>query len=288
VPFAPGGGTDIMARALAQKLSEMWGQQVVVDNRGGGATIIGTELVAKAAPDGYTLLVGTTTFVINPSYQSKLPYDTLKDFAPISQIAFQPYLLSVPAKLPARDVKEFVALLKAKPGGYNYGTPGTASGTHLASELFTMMSGTRAVHIVYKGTAPALADLIGGQIQFIFGTILATAPHVKGGRLRGLGVSSAKRSALLPDLPTVAEAAVPGYSAASWAAVYAPAAVPRAVLDKLNVDIVQGVRSPDVRDKIAADGAEPVGSTSKELAAFVREEIAKWSKVVKAAGLRAE
>jgi tripartite-type tricarboxylate transporter receptor subunit TctC len=287
VPFAPGGGTDIMARALAARLTETWRQQVVVDNRGGGATIIGTELAAKAAPDGHTLLVATTTFAINPSYQQRLPYDTLRDFQPISQIAFQPYLLAVNNRVPARDVKEFIALLKARPGGYNFGSPGTASGTHLASELFRMMTGTQAVHVPYKGTAPAIADVIAGQIQFIFGTILATVPHVKSGRLRGIGVSSEKRAASLPDVATIAEAGVPGYSAASWAAVYAPAGVPRAVASRLNTDVVQAIRSADVRDKLAADGAEPVGSSAIELAAFMRIEIAKWAKVVSSANLRA-
>ena len=288
VPFAPGGGTDIIARALALKLSDKWGQQVVVDNRGGGGTIIATELAAKAPADGHTLLVGTTTFVINPSYQPRLPYDTLKDFEPVTQIAFQPYLLALNNKIPARDVKEFVALLKAQPGAYNFGSPGTASGTHLASELFKMMSGTSAVHVPYKGTALALADVIGGQIQFIFGTILATAPHVKAGRLRGIGVSSPKRAATLPEMPTITESGVPGYSATSWAAVYAPAGVPHAVLNKLNTDVVEAVRSDEVRERLAADGAEPVGSSARDLAAFVRSEIAKWATVVKAANLHPE
>jgi tripartite-type tricarboxylate transporter receptor subunit TctC len=288
VPFAPGGGTDIMGRAVAYKLSDAWKQQVVVDNRGGGGTIIGTELAAKAPADGYTLLVGSTTFVINPTYQPNLPYDTLRDFDPITQIGSQAYLLAINPKLPARDVKEFVALLKARAGELNFGSPGRASGSHLAGELFLMTTGTRATHVAYKGTAPALADLIGGQIQFIFGTILATAPHVKSGRLRGLGSSSGKRSSVLPDLPTIAEAGVPGYSATSWTAVYAPAGVPRPVLAKLTTDVIAAVRSPEVRDKLAADGAEPIGSSPKELAAFIRSEIAKWGKVVKATGLRAE
>jgi len=201
VPYAPGGGTDIVARAFAPKLSEMWNQQVVVDNRGGGSTIIGTDLAAKAPPDGYTLLMGTTTLAINASLRRKLPYDTLKDLEPVTQTASQAYILAVHPSVPARDVKGFIALAKAKPGTLNYGSPGTGSGSHLAGELFSMLSGVRLTHIPYKGSGPALTDLLGSQIQLIFGTILSTFPHVKSGKLRALGVSSPKRVAVLPDIP---------------------------------------------------------------------------------------
>ncbi|OGA46189.1 MAG: hypothetical protein A3F74_04280 [Betaproteobacteria bacterium RIFCSPLOWO2_12_FULL_62_58] len=288
VPFAPGGGTDIVARTVAQKLTEAWRQQVVVDNRGGGGTIIGTELVAKSVPDGYTLLFGTTTLGINPSLRRTLPYDTLKDLEPVTQAAFQAYVLAVHPAVPARDVKEFVALAKAKPGTLNFGSPGPGSGSHLAGELFKMLSGSDIVHVPYKGSGPALSDLVGGQIQFIFGTILSTFPQVKAGRLRALGVSSAKRSSALPDVPTIAEAGVPGYSAASWNGVLTPAGVPRSILKKLNADIVKILHSAEVRERLAGDGGEPVGGSAEEFRALIRSEIAKWAKVIKAANIRAE
>ena len=288
VPFAPGGGTDIVARAVAPRLSEMWNQQVVVDNRGGGSTIIGTDLAAKSPPDGYTLLMGTTTLAINPSLRRKLPYDTLKDLEPVTQAAFQAFVLAVHPSVPARDLKEFIALAKAKPGTLNYGSPGTGSGSHLAGELFSMLSGVRLVHVPYKGSGPALTDLLGGQIQLIFGTILSTYPHVKSGKLRALGVSSPKRSAVLLDIPTIPEGGVAGYGATSWNGVLTPAGVPKPILAKLNADIVKALHSPEVRQRLAADGGEPVGNSAEEFGAFIRAEIAKWAKVIKAANLRAE
>jgi len=288
VPFAPGGGTDIVARAVAHKLSGVWGQQVVVDNRGGGGTVIGTELGAKAAPDGYTILMGTTTLAINPAVRSKLPYDTLKDLVPVTQTAFQTYILAVHQSVPARDVREFIALAKARPGTLNFGSPGTGTGSHLAGELFKAMSATDLVHVPYKGSGPALSDLLGGQIQLIFGTILSTFPHVRAGRLRALGVSGAKRAAALPDVPTIAESGVPGYSATSWNGVLTPAGVPQPILRKLNADIVKVVNSAEVRERLSGDGAEPVGGSAEEFSRFIRSEIAKWAKVVKTAGIRVE
>jgi len=286
LPYPAGGGTDIVARAVAQKLSEYWGQQVIVDNRGGGATIIGTDLAAKSPPDGYTFLIGATSLAINPTLQPKLPYDALKDFEPIAQLAFQPYVLAVNPKVPARDVKEFIALAKAKPGELNFGSTGLGSGSHLAGELFKLMTGTNMVHILYKGMAPALTDVIGGQTQFIFGTILPTSPHARSGRLRALGVSSLKRSSALPDLPTIAEAGVPGYSSTSWSGVFTPTGVPRAIQEKYHSAIVRAVQSVEVRERLAADGAEPVGGSPKELAELLRGDIVKWAKVVKAANLQ--
>lgn len=288
VPFAPGGGTDIVARLIAQKLTEMWGQQVVVDNRGGAGTVIGTELAAKSPPDGYTLMQGTTTLAINPSVRAKLPYDTLKDFVPVTQAAFQSYILAVHPSVAARDVKEFIALAKAKPRTLNFGSPGTGTGSHLAGELFRFMSGTELVHVPYRGSGPALSDLLGGQIQFILGTILSTFPHVKAGRLRALGVSSLKRASALPDVPTIAEAGVPGYSATSWNGVLVPTGVPQPILRKLNTDIVKVIQSADVRGRLAADGGEAVGNSAQEFGAFIRSEIEKWAKVIRAANIRVE
>lgn len=288
VPFAPGGGTDIVARAIAQKLAELWGQQVVVDNRGGGGTVIGTEIGARAAPDGYTLTMGTTTLAINPSVRRKLPYDALRDFVPVTQTAFQAYVLATHANVPAKSVKEFVALAKAKPATLNFGSPGTGTGSHLAGELFRAMSGIEVIHVPYKGSGPALADLVGGQIQFILGTILSTYPQVRAGRLRALGVSSMKRSAVMPEVPTIDEAGVPGYNATSWNGVIVPARTPPAIVRKLNRDIVKVVHLPEVRDRLAADGGEAVGGTGEEFAAHIRNEMTKWAKVVKLAGIQME
>lgn len=288
VPYAPGGGTDIMARSVAQKLSAAWGQQVVVDNRGGGATIIGTDLAAKAPPDGYTLLITSTSFVINPTTQSRLPYDTLRDFEPVTQLAFQPYVLVVHPGVAARDVKSFVALAKAKPGALNFGSTGTGSGSHLAGELFKVTGGVSMTHVPYKGMGPALADLLGGQTQAVFGTILPTLPHVKSGKLRALGVTSSRRSSVLPDLPTIAESGLAAYSATSWTAAYTPAGVPKPILSKLNTDIVRVLHAPDMRERLASDGAEPAGGSPQALAAFLRQEIAKWAKVIKAANIRTD
>ncbi len=283
VPYSPGGGTDIMARAVSAKLSEIWGTQVVVDNRGGGGTIIGTDIAAHSPADGYTLLITSPSFVINPTTRARLPYDTLKDFEPITQIAFQPYVLVVHPTVPARDVKEFIALAKAKPGALNFGSTGIGSGSHLAGELFKIMSGTNMTHISYKGMGPAITDLLGAQTQFIFATILPITPHVRSGRLRALGVSSENRSAILPDLPTIAEAGLPGYHTISWTGMFAPTGVPRAIIEKINTDVVRIIHQTDTRERLASDGAEPAGTSAKEFDAFIRSEIAKWAKVIRAA-----
>jgi tripartite-type tricarboxylate transporter receptor subunit TctC len=288
MPFAPGGGVDIVGRALAVKLSDITGQQFIVDNRGGGGTVIGTELGARAAPDGYTWLVGSTTLAINPSVKSKLPYDTVRDLTPVSQASFQAYVLAVTPALPAKSVKEFIALAKAKPSSLNYGSPGLASGSHLAAELLRLLSGTSMTHVPYKGSAPALADVIGGQIQFIMGTILSTAPQVKSGRLRALGVSSTRRSAIMPDVPTISEAGLKGYEATSWNGVLVPSGVPGPLVTRIHELVVRAIQSPDVKERLMGDGGEPVGSTPQEFAAFIRAEMAKWSKVIKAGGITVE
>ena len=288
VPFAPGGGSDVVARAIAHKLSETWGQQVVVDNRPGAATILGTDLAAKAPPDGYTLLMASASYSINPYLHKHLPYETLKDHIPVTQTAFQPYLLVLHPSVPARDVKEFLALARAKPGALTFGSPGTGSGGHLAVEHFRLVTNTTMVHVPYRGGAPALTDLIAGQIQFMFPTMLAVAPHIKTGRLRSLAVTSAKRSVALPDLPTISESGVPGFEAVSWNGVMTPAGVPHAIISKIHNEIVQALKARDVRDKLAADGAEPVGNTPEEFTRLIRHELDKWGKVTRAAGLRPE
>jgi len=288
VPFAPGGGSDVVARAIALRLGETWGQQVVVDNRPGAATILGTDLAAKAAPDGYTILMASASYSINPYLQKKLPYQTLKDHVPVTQTAFQPYVLAVHPSVAAKSVKEFLALARAKPGTLNFGSPGTGSGGHLAVEHFRLVTHTDMVHIPYKGGAPALTDLIAGQIQFMFPTMLAIAPHAKSGRLRSLAVSSLKRSAAMAELPTIAESGVAGFEATSWNGVMTPAGVAPAIVDKLYRDIAQTLQTSDVRDKLAADGAEAVGSSPQEFTRMIRAEIDKWAKVTKAAALKAE
>ena len=288
VPFAPGGGVDIVARAVASKLTDIVGQQIIVDNRGGGGTIIGTELGARAAPDGYTLLFGSTTLAINPSLRATLPYDTLKDLVPVTQASFQPYVLSVHPAVPAKNVKEFVALAKARPGALTYGSPGLGSGSHLVAEMFALSTGIKTIHVPYKGSSPAMADLIGGQIQYTYGTILAVAPQVRTGKIRALAVSSSARSGIMPDVPTIAEAGVPRFDASSWNGVFVPAGTPRPIINRIHESVVKSLAAPEVRERLTADGAEPVGSTPEQFTAFVRSELVKWAKVIKAADIRVE
>jgi tripartite-type tricarboxylate transporter receptor subunit TctC len=288
VPFAAGGGVDIVARAVAGRLGEIFGQQVIVDNRGGGGTIIGTELGARAAPDGYTLLFGSTTLAINPSLRTKLPYDTLKDLVPVTQASFQAYVLAVHPSVPAKNVKEFIALAKAKPDTLTYGSPGIGSGSHLVAEFFALSTGVKTVHVPYKGSSPAMADLIGGQIQFTYGTILAVYPQVRNGKIRPLAVSSVRRTSVMPEVPTIAEAGVPRFDATSWNGVLVPAGTPRPIINRIHQGVVRALQAPDVKERLTGDGAEPVGSTPEQFAAFIRAEMAKWSKVIKAAGIKAE
>ena len=283
VPYPPGGGTDIMSRAIAAKLAERWGQQVVVDNRGGGATIIGTELAARSPADGYTLLSIAPSFTTNPVTRARLPYDTLKDFAFITHAATQAYILALHPKVAALNVKEFIALAKAKPGALNFGSTGIGSGSHLAGELFGVMSQTRLTHIAYKGMGPALTDLLGGQTQFVFAAIVPVTPHVRGGRLRALGVTGPRRSSAMPDLPTIAEAGVPGYQATSFLGMLAPAGTPAAIVNKVNTDVVALLANAELRERLASDGAEPAGTSPAEFQAFIRAEIAKWGKVIREA-----
>ena len=288
VPFPAGGSTDIVGRTVAQKLSELWGQPVVVDNRAGGGTVIGTDIVAKAAPDGYTLLVTPAPFTINPSLLAKLPYDALADFAPITLINTTPLVVVVNPGVPARSVKELMALAKARPGQLNFGSSGTGGSNHLAGELFNAMAGVKMVHIPYKGNAPALIDLAGGHVDLIFNGLTSALPLIKSGKLRALAVTSLQRSAALPDAPTLDEVALKGFVAVAWNGLGAPANTPRDVIAKINTDVVRIVSSPELKERLKAEGSDPVGSTTGQYAAFLRDEIAKWAKVIKFARVKAE
>jgi tripartite-type tricarboxylate transporter receptor subunit TctC len=288
VPSAPGGGTDITARVMAPKLSEFLGQQVVVENRAGAGTMIGGEVVARSAPDGYTLLMGISTLAINPAMYKKVPYDALKDFAPVTQAVSLPNLLVVHPSLPVRTVKELVAFAKARPGQLQFASAGVGTNPHLAAELFLSMTGTKMLHVPYKGSGAGVIDVIAGHVPVMTPSILTGLPYAKTGRLRALGVTSAKRAGGAPDIPTIAEAGVPGYEAVQWFGILAPAGTPRPVIDRVHREAVRVLQSADIRERLRADGADPVASTPEEFAAFLRSETAKWAKVVKAVGIQPE
>ena len=288
VPFLAGGSTDIVGRTVAQKLSEMWGQQVFVDNRPGGGTTIGTDLVAKAAPDGYTLLVTPAPFTINPSLLAKLPYDALNDFVPITLINTTPLVMVVHPGVPAKNVKELIALAKAKPGKLNFGSSGTGGSNHLAGELFDAMAGVKMVHIPYKGNAGALTDIVGGHLDVVYNGITSAIALIRGDKLRALAVTSLQRSAALPDVPTLDESGLKGFEAVAWNGLTAPAKTPRDVILKINADVVKIVNSPELKERLKADGSDPVGNTPEQFATFLRNEIAKWAKVIKFANVKPE
>ena len=288
VPFLAGGSTDIVGRTVAQKLSEMWGQQAFVDNRPGGGTTIGTEMVAKAAPDGYTLLVTPAPFTINPSLLTKLPYDALTDFTPITLINTTPLVMVVNPGVPAKNVKELIALAKAKPGKLNFGSSGTGGSNHLAGELFDAMAGVKMVHIPYKGNAGALTDIVGGHLDVVYNGITSAVALIRGGKLRALAVTSLQRSAALPDVPTLDESGLKGFEAVAWNGLTAPAKTPRDVIMKINADVIKIVNSPELKERLKADGSDPVGNSPEQYAAFLRNEIAKWAKVIKFANVKPE
>ena len=289
VPFPPGGGTDIGTRILAQKLSETWGQTVVVENKGGAAGIVGTEFTAKAAPDGYTLMMGNIgTHAINVSLYRKLPYDPLRDFAPVSQVAGLPLFLLVHPSVPANSTTELVALLKSKPGQFDYSSSGSGGSMHVAAELFKSMAGVRIVHIPYKGGGPAVADLLAGQVKISFATVLETLGHVKSGRVRALAVTSSRRSQAAPEFPTLAESGLSGYESTSWLALFAPSGTPREIIARVSADAARVMNSPDVRERFLAQGADPIGSTSEQLAAVLARDIAKYAKVIRDSGTQPE
>ncbi|MBI1989333.1 MAG: tripartite tricarboxylate transporter substrate binding protein [Betaproteobacteria bacterium] len=288
VPTSPGGGTDISARMIAPKLAEYLGQQIVVDNRPGASTMIGVELVARAAPDGYTLLMGISSLAIAPYIQTKVPYDAVKDFAPVSQVVVLSNLMVSHPSLPARAVKELVAFARTRPGQINFAAGSVGSNPHLAMELFLSMTGLKMVHVPYKGQGPALIDLMAGHVSLSMANMLIALPHVKNGRLRAIGVTGAKRASVAPDIPTIAEAGVPGYEVVQWFGVLAPAHTPRDIIARLHAGIVRAVQDPAIRERFSSDGAETVGSTPEEFAAVIRADLGKWSKVIKDAGIKPE
>ena len=288
VGFAPGGGVDINARMLAPKLSEYLGQQVVVENVPGAGTNIANERVAKSAPDGYTLLINTAAVAINMSLYRNLPFDTLRDFAPVSVFSESPNVLVVNAKLAAQNVKELVAMARGAPGKLNYSSAGVGTTQHLAAELFKLRTGTFIVHIPYKGTAPSMTALIAGEVDLSFANIPSIQGHLKSGRLRALAATAARRDPQLPEVPTMKEAGVEGVEVVVWYGVLAPAATPRDIVNKLADGIARTTRDPEIRKRMLEQGAEPVGSTPEEFAKLLREEVARWAEVVKISGARAD
>jgi tripartite-type tricarboxylate transporter receptor subunit TctC len=288
VPFATGGGTDLVARLTAQKLNERLGQPFIVENRPGAGGIVGTEMAARARPDGYTLVVVSGSHTINPSLHKALPYDSLRDFAPVTKLVAGPALLVVHPSVPAHDVRELIALAKAKPGALSFASSGNGSPPHLAGELFKWMAGVDMVHIPYKGNGPAYADLVSGQVQLMFPNIASSLPYVRSGRLRALAVTSRERARAAPDIPTAAESGLPGYDLGSWFGLLAPAGTPPAVVNRLQQEIAAIYRDPQVRDTISATGVDPVANAPAEFATELRAETAQWSKLFAAARIQAE
>ena len=286
-PFPPGGSTDLLARLVAQKLTEAWGQQVIVENRGGAAGTIGVELAARSAPDGYTIVMGHVgTFGVNPTLYPKLPYDAVRDFAPITVLATVPNGMAVHPSLPVKTASDFIALAKSRPGELLYASGGSGSASHLAGEYFKLLTKINMVHVPYKGTAPAMTSMISGETTMTITGMVALGPHVKSHRLKLLGVATMKRLAIAPEVPTIHESGVPGYDANQWYGVLTPAAVPRDIVNKLHTDIVKVMMRPDVKERLAADGAEAVANTPEQFAAHIKAEIARWAPVVKASGAK--
>jgi len=289
VPFAPGGTTDILARTIGEKLSVTLGQPIIVDNKPGAGGGVGADQVAKSPADGYTIMGGTiSTHAINASLYSNLPYDPVRDFAPITLIVRVPNMLVVNPELPAKDVRELIALLKASPGKYSFASSGNGTSQHLSGELFKTMTGVEMQHIPYRGSPPALADVVGGQVAMTFDNITTAWPLVKGGKLRALAVTTAKRSPIAPDVPTLAESGLPGYEIGSWQGVFAPAGVSTEIVKRLNTEIVRIINAPDVRQKLVDMGAEPAPNTPEEFAAMVKAEVAKWADVVRKSGAKVD
>ena len=289
VSFAPGGGVDSVARITAAKLTESLGQPVLVDNRPGASGMIGTDVAAKAPPDGYTLLLGTqTVLVVAPILYGKTAFDPLKLFTPVALIGSTPLILVTNPAVPAKSVKELIALAKAKPGEFNFGSGGVGTTPHMAGELFNSMAGIKVVHIAYKGEAPALTDIMGGHLHMMFSNMSACLPHIKAGKIRGLAVSSLERVAAAPDIPTVAESGVPGFEAETWFGLLAPAGTPPEIVKRLNTDVLKALTKPDVKEKLASLGLTIAGSTPEKFSGYIKSEYAKWAKVIKDAGIKME
>jgi tripartite-type tricarboxylate transporter receptor subunit TctC len=286
VPFPPGGNTDVIARMIGPRLAEEYGQQFVIDNRGGAGGTLGAEIAQRANPDGYTIIVVASTYASSAAVY-KLPYDAAKDIAPVTLLTAGPLVLGVNLSVKAMDLKEFIALARAKPGALTYGSSGTGGVPHLATELFRQMTKTEMIHVPYKGDTPALADLLGGHIQFFLSSPLAMVPQIKSGKIRGIAVTTAQRSPVLPDLPAIGEG-VPGYDVASWFGMWAPGGTRPEIIGRLNQSIARILKQPEIQTRLRADGVEPAHSTPDEFRRFIGEEIAKWSKVVKAGNIKVE
>lgn len=286
VPFPAGGNADIVARSISNELSKNLGQPVVIENRGGAGGVLGSEIVAKAPADGYTIMMVSASHVINPSMQKTLPYDTVKDFAGISLVAEVPTVLIVHPSVQAKSLKELIALAKANPGKINFASAGNGTVGHLSGELLKSMAQIKMEHVAYKGNGPAMTDLLGGHVQMLFGSMPSALPHIKSGALRALVVTAPKRSAAAPEIPSTTEAGLPGFDVSTGFGLFAPAKTPRPIINKLHDEVVKALKMPEVRDRLAGQGAEPVGSTPEEYDAFVRTESAKWAKVCKEAGIQ--
>lgn len=286
IPLAPGGGGDILARSIAQKLNEKWGQPVIVDNRPGGGGVIGTEVVAKAPADGYTILMIATNHTVNPSLIPKLPYDAIADFAPVTQLTASPNILVLHPSLPAASLKELIALARQRPGQLNYSSAGNGTAGHLAAELMKMMAKIDVVHVPYKAAPQALSDLVSGQIQLQFSNLMTALPHVKNGRLRGIAVTTIQRSPAIPELPTMDQAGLRGYRVDQTYGVVAPGRTPAPIVAKLNAEIVNILKSPDIGQRMSAEGAMLVGNTPQEYLEYLKAELQKWTRVVKEVGIR--
>jgi tripartite-type tricarboxylate transporter receptor subunit TctC len=286
VPFPPGGGTDYTARLIGQRLAEMWGQPVVIENRPGASTTIASEIVARAAPDGYTLIMASVNHTINPSLYAKIPYDTVRDFAPVTIAVTSSYVLVVHPSLPVKSVKELIGLAKARPGQINYASSGSSGPQHLAGELFKLMSNVDLTHVPYKGGGPAVTALVGGHVSVMFSTPVSAMPHLKSARLRALAVTSRERSPAFPDLPSIAETALPGYEAVTWWGILAPARTPRDIITKLHADVVRALQHPDTKVRLAAEGVNASGISPDAFAKLIDDEILKMAKIVRAANVK--
>jgi tripartite-type tricarboxylate transporter receptor subunit TctC len=288
VPSSAGGGTDIVARIIAPELSKRLGQQVIIDNRPGAGTMIGIEVAAKSAPDGYTLLMGLSTLAINSALYKKVPYDPVRDFAPVTQAVSSASIIVVHPSVPAKTVKELIAFARARPGQMNYASAGTGTYPHMTMELFLSMAKLKMVHIPYKGTGPAMIDMLAGHTAVMAATVLTGMPQIRAGRLRPLGITSAARSAVAPEIPTISEAGLPGFESVQWYGMLAPAQTPKEIVSRLHAEMVRILQQPEVKERFAGDGADPVGNTPEEFSRYIQSELVKWSKVAREAGIKPE